>query len=684
MTRPPAIQEPRLLPALPAPLADGGGDPGTSGAGADSRESAAQTVLILGNLNVGKTTLFNRLCGRRARVANFPGTSVAIGRGAFSEAGTEFQLIDTPGIESMLPESEDEKISRDILLGERPEIIALIADGKKLRKSLLLALQLAEYGRPVVFNINMMDEVRQRGVQIDTGKLSSLLGVPVTATVATEGEGVGSFRRALAGAGRPRVSVRYPVAVESALAIVAKLLKDSDLPARAVGTALLAGDEDVKRCVAARCGEDVVEQVEALAYAAQSSFSRPLSAVILEARLRAADRLLAEVQSISPPVRMPFSEKLGEWSRRPLTGIPIAALVLVLLYLFVGKFGAQILVGLFAGGLFGEGIVPLAEHLLAGVPSQFVREAFVGQFGLVSVGLTLAFGVVLPVLATFFLAFGILEDSGYLPRLSVLLDRALRKIGLNGKGILPLVLGFSCITMAILTTRMLETRRERFIATLLLVLGLPCAPLLAVMLVLLAGMSIWASVTVFGVIAVQTIVIGFIAGRFLPGRRSDFLLELPPVRIPRLRSLARKTLGRIWWFTREAVPLFLLATFVLFLLEQAGLLTLLERAGKPVLTGLLGLSPESVQIAIMTLIRKESGAALLKQLSDAGVFDNVQIVVSLLLLAFLSPCVNAVIGMLKERGVKATLAIMAFVTPYALVVGAVVNWICRGVGVSFR
>lgn len=671
-------------PAPGACAADAGEGPGTSRRAAEQQEKLEKSILLLGNLNVGKTTLFNRVCGKRLKVANYPGTSISIGRGSVTEAGAEFQFIDTPGINSMMLESEHERISRDILLDEKPDIIALVADGKNLRKSLLLSLQLAEYDTSLLLNINMMDEVRQRGIRIETEKLAGLLGIPVTATVATEGEGVGSFRRALPGAQPSRLPVSYPARVESAISIAAKLLRNSDLPSRAVGVALLAGDEDVKHYVAAKCGEDIVEQIEKIVNTVQADFNRPLSAVILEARLRVTDRVLSEVQSLSPPARMPFSEKIGEWSRRPLTGIPIAALVVLLMYCFVGLFGAQTLVGVFEGQLFGEWLVPLTERLLAWVPSQFVVDAFVGEFGLVSMGLTLAFGIVIPVLATFFFAFAVLEDSGYLPRLSILLDRVLRQIGLNGKGIVPLVMGFSCITMAILTTRILETKRERLIATCLLVLGIPCAPVLAVMLVLLGGMSIWASVTVFGLIAVQLTVIGLILGRIMPGRRSDFILELPPIRIPRFRSLINKTGWRIWWFIKEALPLFLLATFVLFLLEKVGILALLERAAQPVLTGFLGLPPESVQVAIMKLIRKESAGALLSQLSDAGLFDNVQIVVSLLLLTFLFPCLNSILVMMKERGLRGTLSIIAFVSSYALVVGATVNWICRTFGVSFK
>ncbi len=658
--------------------------PRTRGGDEERPGGEVKTVVLLGNLNVGKTTLFNRLCGKRATVANYPGTSIAVGRGTLSESGAEYQLVDTPGINSMLPESEDEKISQAILLEDQPALIAQIADGKNLRKSLLLTLQLTEYGVPMLIDINMMDEVRQRGMHIDTNRLSALIGVPVTSTVATEGEGIGSLRKSLTKPKVPSLVVAYPARIESAITLTDKLLNGSDLPHRAVGVALLAGDEETKRCVAAKCGADVVEAIEHVADTLQSDLGRPIAALILETRLRVVDRVLSEVLSISPSARLPFSGKIGVWCRQPLTGIPIAALVIFLMYMFVGRFGAQTLVGLSQGVVFGEWIVPVTEKLLAGIPYPIVIDAFVGEFGLVSVALSLAFGVVVPVLATYFLAFGILEDSGYLPRLSILLDRLLRKIGLNGKGILPLVMGFSCITMAILATRTLETKRERFIATLLLVLGIPCAPVLAVTLTLLASMSIWASLTVFGVIGTQIIVIGLILAKILPGRRSDFILELPPIRIPQFGALIRKTLWRVWWFIKEAVPLFLLATLILFVLERVGGLTILEKAGTPVLTGFLGLPSESIQVVIMALLRKESGAALLKQFCDSGLFNHVQIVVSLLLLMFLSPCVNAIIVMLKERGVKGTLAILVFVTSYALVVGAAVGWVCRTLGVTFQ
>ena len=299
-------------PSRSASVADTGEDTSTSHTTTDHQDRPEKTVLVLGNLNVGKTTLFNRVCGKRLRVSNYPGTSVSVGRGSFSEAGAQLHLIDTPGIDSMMPESEHEKISRDILLDEKPDIIAQVADGKNLRKSLLLTLQLAEFGTPLILDINMMDEAAQRGIRIDRERLSSLLGVPVTETVATEGKGVGSFRKALTGAGLLSMPISYPARIASAISAISRLLEGSDLPPAALGTALLAGDTEARCHVLDRCGVAVAEQADTIAGSARAAYNRPLSAVILEARLRVVDEVLSEVQSVSPPARTPFSEKIGE------------------------------------------------------------------------------------------------------------------------------------------------------------------------------------------------------------------------------------------------------------------------------------------------------------------------------------------------------------------------------------
>ncbi|MBI4859954.1 MAG: ferrous iron transport protein B [Candidatus Riflebacteria bacterium] len=652
--------------------------------GPGSRREDQRTVLILGNLTVGKSTLMEQLCDEPPRIEPFPGTTVLVGRGSLVQGHIRFLLIDTPGIDTIHAGNEDETVARTVLLGEGPDIVVLVADGRNLRKSLLLTMEIAEYGIPIVLCINMLDEAQQRGVKVDTRKLHFVLGVPVIPTIATEGEGVGALRKALRRAERPALSVQYPARLEETIDFVTLLLGRPGQGCRGLSAALVAGDWQAKRTVAALHGNDVLREIEEAAQSVQLEAARPLSSILSEARLAVVDRILSQVLSVEPPAVSPLSERIGRWARRPLTGYPIAALVVLALYLFVGRFGAGFLVDLTERQLFGRWIIPATRWALEPVPSELVRDAFLGRFGLVSVGLSLAFGIVLPVLGTFFFALAILEDSGYLPRLSVLVDRFFRRLGLNGRAVLPTAMGFSCVTMAILATRVLETKRERLIATFLLVLGIPCAPVLAVMLVLLAGLSIWASVVVFGLLLVQVVVAGLVLERILPKMKSDFILELPPVRVPKLSNLVQKTAWRAWWFAREALPFFLIATFALFLMDRMGALAVVESAGKPILTGVLGLPPQSIEVVLLSVIRKESGAALLKQLSDSGQLDGVQVVVSLLLLVFLVPCVNSIVVLFRERGTRGAAVIMTLVSSYALAVGAVMNAICRALHVTFR
>ena len=285
-------------------------------------------------------------------------------------------------------------------------------------------------------------------------------------------------------------------------------------------------------------------------------------------------------------------EMLARATRRPLTGLPILAAVLYILYLFVGVFGAQTLVKLFEDGLFGRGINPAAIWLAGRfIPIAFVRDFLVGQYGLITMGLTYAIAIVLPVVATFFLMFGFLEDSGYIPRLAIFCDRIFRVMGLNGKAVLPMVLGLGCDTMATMTTRILGTPKERLIAILLLALGVPCSAQLATILGILGGVSAMALTTLFAVVLGQMFLVGWLAARVLSGERSEFILELPPIRWPRLGNLLTKTRLRVWWYLGEAVPLFLAGTVLLFVLDRAGALVWIARAGEPIVTGLLGCRP---------------------------------------------------------------------------------------------
>jgi ferrous iron transport protein B len=256
-------------------------------------------------------------------------------------------------------------------------------------------------------------------------------------------------------------------------------------------------------------------------------------------------------------------------------------------------------------------------------------------------------------------------------------------MGLNGKAVLPMVLGLGCDTMATMTTRILGTRKERLIAVLLLALGIPCSAQLATILGILGGISFAALVTLFGVVMVQMVLVGFLAARVLPGERSDFILELPPLRLPSMRNLLTKTLVRVRWYLAEAVPLFLVGTALLFAMDRTGVLVVLTRAAEPVVTGLLGLPAHTAKVFIMGFLRRDYGAAGLFQLAHSGGLTGAQAVIALTVMTLFVPCVANFLMIIKEQGMRSAVAILAFVTVVSVATGAALNYGFRLFGVTF-
>jgi ferrous iron transport protein B len=397
-----------------------------------------------------------------------------------------------------------------------------------------------------------------------------------------------------------------------------------------------------------------------------------------------AHELTERVRRVTTLSLAHVQEALAQATRRPVTGLPILFVVLYALYLFVGVFGAQTLVKFLEDGVFGKAVNPasiwLADRF---IPVPFIRDFLVGEYGLVTMGMTYSIAIVLPVVATFFLMFGFLEDSGYIPRLAIFCDRIFRVMGLNGKAVLPMVLGLGCDTMATMTTRILGTPKERLIAILLLALGIPCSAQLATIMGILGGISFAALATLFGVVIGQMLIVGWLAARVLKGERSEFILELPPIRWPRLGNLLTKTRLRVWWYLGEAVPLFLVGTALLFVLDRIGALVWIAAAGRPIVTGLLGLPASTAQILVMGFLRRDYGAAGLFQLAHSGQLTGVQAVVALTVMTLFVPCVANFLMMVRERGLKTGLAIMGVVTPVAILTGAGLNYVLRALGVQF-
>ncbi|MBI3957834.1 MAG: ferrous iron transport protein B [Chloroflexi bacterium] len=637
-------------------------------------------VILVGNPNVGKSVLFGALTGRYVAVSNYPGTTVEIAQGSFTPNGHPRPLIDTPGIQSLIPFSDDERVTRDILLESRAPVIVQVIDTKNLRRGLLIALELAESGLPLVVCLNMADEAQARGIRVDTGRLAEALGVPVISAVAVQGQGVSELTDALEQARSATCQTSYTQPIEEALSAIGELLPVAAISPRSLALMLLAGDDALLRRLNLSLAAAVA--VQGIRQATEKAVGQPLIFAINRQRMRRIEEILAAVMERTA-ARPTIATLLGHWAVHPVAGWPILLIVLYAVYRFVGVFGAGTLVDLLESRVFGEWIMPWVIGLVEFVtPRGLIRDFLVGEYGLFPVALTYSFAIVLPIVATFFLTFSLLEDSGYLPRLAVVLDRAFRWMGLNGKAVLPMILGLGCDTMATMTTRILESRKERIQVTLLLALGVPCSAQLGVILGMIAGLGAKATAIWAGVIVATLLAVGYLSARLLPGERSDFILELPPMRMPALGNIALKTAARMEWYLKEVVPVFVAGTAALFVLDRLRILGLLERLLSPLIVGWLGLPAQVTDAFLVGFLRRDYGAAGLFAIARDGGLDPIQIVVSLVVITLFMPCIANLLMIVKEYGTRTAIAVTAVVFPLAFLIGGALNAVLRAFSVA--
>src|SRR6266511_2546950 len=654
---------------------------------ADRQSTAPSGVVLVGNPNVGKSALFGALTGTYVTVSNYPGTTVEVSTGHTVVWGRRVAIVDTPGAASFVPFSEDERVTRDILLEGPPQNVVVVGDAKNLERTLLLAVQVAEMEIPFVLCLNMMDEARARGLAVDEEGLAEKLGVPVVSTVAVRREGIARLTAALEEARPGEVRIAYPEPIEKALESVIPLLPASRLSVRSLALMALSVDVTLSEWLSPRLAPHSLARLEQVRQGLRREFSEPVAYVVNRARLAQASRIgwSATPRAPEEPPRRRFARFLEVATTHRIWGLPILAVVLYLAYLFVGVFGAKTLVDLLENGLFGKILSPAATAAAnRWIPWAIVRDLFVGPYGIITMALAYSLALVLPIVGTFFLAFGALEDSGYLPRLAVMVNRLFKKMGLNGKAVLTMVLGLGCDTMATLTTRILETPKERLIVILLLALGVPCSAQLTVVMAMLSGLSFWAVVIWIGVVLGVIVLVGRLAAKMLPGRGSDFVLELPPLRVPQIGNIAVKTLARIEWYLKEAVPLCVLGTLILFVADRLRLLGFVERLAEPVLTGFLGLPRETAGAFVVGFLRRDFGAAGLFELARHGKLSAEQIVVSMVTITLFIPCIANFFMIVKERGWRTALAIAAFITPFALGAGAAVHWALTAFSVNLK
>lgn len=631
-------------------------------------------IALVGNPNVGKSVLFGYLTGRYVNVANYPGTTVEVARGQMILDQKPLQLIDTPGINSLLPLSEDEQVTRDILLGGVDQVIQ-VADAKNLSRALLISLQLAELEIPFLLDLNMDDEAKSLGIAIDKKCLSERLGVPVVSTVAIQKRGLRELRQQCLGLLPASVALRYSKEIETAIAEILPFLKNPR-GKRALALMILAGDKTLIPWLHEQMTAATLDQLEKIRTGLIQRHGNLISYRIHRERMKYVNTLVKQVMTKKPAGGTGALTRLGALTMHPLWGIFVLVAVLYGFYQFVGHFGAQIAVDWFENVLFGTYLNPWFIKLCNAVFSfaPFLTDLLVGEYGIITMALTYAFAIIFPIVTTFFIAFSIIEDSGYLPRLSIMLNRIFKLIGLNGKAVVPMVLGLGCDTMATMSARIMDTKKERILLTLLLALGVPCSAQLGIILGMLGSLPFWVTVLWGATITGVLMLVGFLAARLLPGESSDFMMEIPPLRRPTLVNIVTKTMARLEWYLKEVVPLFVLGTLILFTLDKLKWLPAIERWTNPLVTGLLELPPEATEAFIIGFLRRDYGATKFFDMYSHGELTVIQTTVALIVMTLFVPCLANSLMIIKERGLKTATAIVAFIYPFAFLVGGIVNW----------
>ncbi len=593
-------------------------------------------VVLAGNPNVGKSVFFNALTGLYVDVSNYPGTTLDISYGKYNED----LIIDTPGVYGISSFNDEEKIARDVIL--EADLVINIVDAVHMERDLFLTQQIIDTGVPVVVVLNMLDEASAKGIYIDIDLLGDLLDVPIIKAVAVKGKGVEKVKNEY---NRARVGKISSNELEMDLTEMQKKVASK-------GEALLVLEGD--KYIAEKHGIPIENKRDEIYLSRRKKINDIIGHVITHSDNKEN-----------------FREKLSTWMLKESTGFPILFFVLYLMYKFIGDIVAQDIVG-FTEETVMEGIYqPFIVNLFSKIlnPDSMASFFLVGEYGVLTMAITYVFGLLLPLVLGFYLFLSFFEDSGYLPRLAVLTDRVLSRMGLNGRAVIPFILGLGCVTLATIVTRLLGSSRERKIAVFLLVLTIPCSAQLGVIIGMLSGLGaqyiLLYIVTVFSILAIS----GTVLNRIIPGESTDLLIDIPPLRMPGIENIFKKTFNKSLAFIKEAFPIFVFGALLISIMEVTNFLTAVQDMFAPVTTGLLNLPKEAATAFVMGIIRRDFGAAGLTELN----LDPMSTLVSLITITLFVPCIATVLVMFKELSKKEGAIIWLTTFIVAFLAGGAVN-----------
>jgi ferrous iron transport protein B len=565
-------------------------------------------ILLMGNPNVGKSVIFSRLTGVRVIVSNYPGTTVSYTRGETKLGEKTAEVVDVPGTYTLEPTSEAEEVALEML--RTGDVVVNVVNATNLERNLYLTLQLLEKGVPMVVALNMWDDTKHLGIDINLDKLRELLGVPVVPTVAVTGEGIKELVENIPRATSPRLPARR-----------------RDKRWAAVGS--------------------IIEQVQHVRHRHHT-----------------------------------WRETLADASVRPVSGGIIAVFVMAASFIVI-RFIGEGLIGYVFEPLFNNLWAPLLmrlSDLLQG--GGLLHDIIIGRlingevdffqsFGLLSSGLYIPFAAVLPYIFAFYLILSLLEDVGYLPRLAVMVDTIMHRLGLHGYAIIPTLLGLGCNVPAVMATRILESKREQFIAATLISIAVPCAALQAMIFGLVGARGVQYVAIVYGTLFIVWIILGVILRFAVRGFTPELLIEIPPYRLPMWRAMFQKVWMRVSGFLKEAIPIILGAVLVINVLYFFGVFEAIASFTAPVVTNLLGLPEEAVTAIVIGFLRKDVALGMLAPLA----LSAKQLVVGSVVLAMFFPCIATFVVLLRELGVVNMLKSTGIMIAAALITGGILNLI---------
>jgi ferrous iron transport protein B len=632
-------------------------------------ENREYVVALAGNANVGKSATFNQLTGVDQEIGNWPGKTVERAEGLLHYRGQRIRVIDLPGIYSITALSTEEQVSREFIAHDHPDVVVNIIDASALERNLFFTLQLAELGSPMILALNQMDLAQRKGIRIDPGKLSSLLGVPVIPTIAIQGKGIAELSDAIIRALHDRPEphlIPYGKEVEDRIGRILRLL-----PAGAGGytprwTAikLLEGDPDTLWDVKKQAPE-IVDTAQAYARELEKIHGEPAGTVLSGERYHAAERIVSEVMEIRTPGdhETSMTERIDRLALHPVLGYLLLILTIGGLLFWTFIIGAWI-----SGVLLSWlSLVAPVEPLITG---SFQEVVLNGAW----TGLVAALTLIIPYVIPFYLFLALIEDSGFLTRFSLMLDRGMHKMGLHGKAIIPLVLGFGCTVPACLSCRIIESPKQKLLAAFLVTL-VPCSARTIVILgVVAAFVNIWWALALYLFDLLLIVVLGRVAFRVLPGESVGMIMEMPDYHVPHLPGV----LGQTWQRTKSLIwivlPSYVVGSIVITAAYALGYLEPLNALLSPVTVVLLGLPLATGIVFVFGIIRKEMTILALAAIFGTTVFSSImtpaQLIVFALVTMLYVPCISTIMALAQEFGWKRALGITLLETALAIATGA--------------